>query len=328
VASPPTPPPIDGETEHPPRVLLALANARARMFVLLFAPFSLGTWLRYFFFIMMARTNPLKSFSELAARLLQLQQPAQGVKPESAAQLPRLMAERLATKWDAFIAAPLSEQLTTGSLAVLVAVLSVFVSLYISSWGAFLLLHGWHNPRARLHEAFLHSRAYIAPYLKWKCLYTIPLLLIILTGVFYIFITNLLPLGRGELRCFGTVMPLLVTLVTLGALFLLIFLNFLTDQFIAPLMFWRNADIPRAFALLWRCVSNHPLAFVGFVILYAAFMLAASVFFVALLPVGQGNASLPALFLLPILFVPFFTLLRGLALFYLSQWRPDLTQNR
>jgi len=326
LAAPTTPPPLDGATEHAPRVLLALAHARVRMFSLLFNPFSLGTWLRYFFFIMMARMSPL---SDLGGRLMQLQQPDQAnatVVP--ATQLLHLAAQRLVTKYDTFLAAPFSEQLSTGALALLVPILSVAVSLYISSWGVFLFLHGWHNPRARLQESFLNSRYYIAGYLKWKFLYTIPLLLIFLTGIAYIFTTIILPFGRGQPLPTPTLATQLATLATLASIFLLAFINFLTDQFIAPILFWRNPDIPRAFALLWRCISSHPLTFLRFLLAYFIFMLAASFFFVVLLPAGQTNASLPVLFLLPILFVPFFTLLRGFALFYLVQWRSDLTQNK
>ncbi len=333
LAAPVTPPPLVGATESEPRVLPAFASARNRMFALLFQPFLLGTWIKYLFFIMMARMNPLPNFVNVSQPV---DAGAAASDPVTSAQLLEKVtheltkvAQALAGQWDAFVAASFTQQLLNGAGYCLLLVLSIFFSLYICSWGVFLLLHSWHNPRARLHEAFLFSRAFVPGLLKWKCLYTVPLVAVILAGAAMLFARLVLPYGRTlELPPdWREIVRLASGLITIPFIALMV-INFVVDQFVAPMVYWRDADVRRGLRLWVRCVCAYPLAFVRFILVYVLFMVLAGIVAVVVLSAGGGGApSLFKLIVLQVALIPLFLLLRGFSLFYLVQWRPDLTHD-
>jgi len=317
----PLPPAAEGGA---PSVRAALSHALGRMFQMLFKPFAAGVWMKFCLFIMMARMNPL---SELAARVLQTVREPGDPAPEYGPQLALGLAQRLAAKWDAFAAAPFSGRLSDAVLAFLVLALTLVLALHVGGWGVFLLLHGWRNPRARLLESFSGIRGSTGAFIRWKFAYTLPLAAVFLAGAFVFFKEAVLPFSRGVLvdaaepRVWGSF------LVWGGALALLSFVNFLTDQFAAPLMGLSGGSVRGAFALVWRCAAQHPWPFARLVLAYGVFMSLAAFFPLAAMAQAQtGNAGALGLVLLCAGFVPFHVLMRGLALCYLEQWRPGLVK--
>jgi len=311
-------PPAGGEGGAP-SVRAALSHALQWMFQILFKPFTTGVWLRLFLFVMMARMNPLK---ELAGRVMQVTREAGDAALEPA-QLARVMAQRLVAKWDAFAADSLSGQFSDGALVALVLALTLVITLHVSGWGVFLLLHGWHNPGARFTEAFNTCRGFTRDFIRWKFLYTLPLVAVVLGGAFVFFKEALLPYARGAVleaagpRVWGSL------LAGFGAFALLAVLNYLTDQFAAPLMRQRGVGVRGAFALVWQCAAQHPWAFARLAAAHGVFTALASLFPALALAGGHAEgAQVFALFLIVMGFVPFHILMRGLALYFLAQWRP------
>jgi hypothetical protein len=311
----------DGE---PPSVRAAFSHAINRVFQILFKTFSAGVWTRLFLFIMMARMNPVK---ELAARILQVAGGADAPALEPGPNMARMLAQRLAGKWDAFTAAPFSGQFSDAAVMLLVLVLTLVVALHVSGWGVFLLLHGWHNPRARFGEAFNNVRGLARPFIRWKFAYTLPLLALFLAGAFVFFKEAVLPFARGAevdvavARVWGSL------LAWGGALALLSTVNFLTDQFAAPLMWLVGGSVRGAFALVWQCAKRYPWAFARVTLAYGMFFGLVTLFTALVFAGGRtGSAGVLWLALLFTGYVPFHVLMRGFALCYLAQWRPELAR--
>jgi len=271
----------------------------------------------------MARMNPL---TELAGRVFQITRDP-GDSAMEPVLLARVLAQRLAAKWDAFAGATFSGQLSDGAVVALVLALTLVVALHVSGWGVFLLLHGWHNPRARFFDAFNGSRAFTREFIRWKFAYTLPLVAVCLGGGFVFFKEAVLPFARGAAPV-EVAGPWIwaALLAGCGALMLLSILNFLTDQLAAPLMWLRGVGVRGAFALVWRCVAQHPWVFARLAVAYGVFMTLASLFpALALAQAQPDKANFFALLLITMGFVPFHILMRGFTLCYLAQWRPEPT---
>jgi len=319
----PLPLPRMGEGDAP-SVRAALSHALNRMVQILFKPFAAGVWLRLFLFIMMARMNPL---AELAARVMQVTRNPDDPAMEPA-QLARFLALRLAEKWDALATATLSGRFADAAVVLLVLLLTLVVTLHVSGWGVFLLLQGWHNPQTRFAEAFNRSRGFTRAFIRWKFVYTVPLVAVFLCGMFVFFKEAVVPFSRGAVvdasgpRVWGSLLALG------GAMALLTLMNFLTDQFAAPLMWLRGVGVRAAFALVWRCAARQPFAFARLAAAYGVFTALASLFFTAsaVSQAQTGNPNVLGLFMICAGYVPFHVLMRGLVLFYLAQWKPGLAR--
>ena len=308
----------EDEEEFAPRVFTALRDARRHMVRLLFAPFSIAVWIKFYFFIMMANMRPLEN---LAGHFTKTFQKVAG--NESTLTMPSMLsglARELVAMWEAFLLAPTGQQIA----GVLMVLLSIVVALYICSWGVFLFLHLWHTPRARLSEIFMLNRNGVRDLMKWKFCYALPLLTVLLACAAVLFATVVRPVAcdsEVDFRHWKVWAPFLGCGIA-GALLTLT--NFLTDQLVAPLMYWRQASVRRAFAWVGQCVCAHPFSFVAFALVYAGLILVSSFFVALFLTPAQGEISPFILLLLMACFNPFFVFLRGLSLFYLVQWRPDL----
>lgn len=225
--------------------------------------------------------------------------------------------------------ASLREELTPAlvrTAAALWLVLTVITG-WLRARGAFMVMHGWLHPDATIPQCWTAGRHGGHALFLFRVGYN--LLLFALTALIgvclyaYVFV----PLSNGA--AFEGALAIRGFLLVLGiSLLLAVWLTVavLTTHFVVPIMYWRRAGVLAAWRVLLEFCRERPAALTIYFTMYT--VLLHVVLAAMLLGMCCTCCCLSYLLMLPfvngLLYLPATIFFRGLGIFFLRQWRPDL----
>ena len=300
----------------------AMQQAWDRMVAILFRPFDLARWFAIGFCAWIAT---------LSSGGINL--PTKGIDMKSlhANPTPEACRDLLIQSYHNLLAELARVGISLVALLVICGAFMIFwavVVCWLRARGAFMLIHRWHRPDAPVKECWAAGRhlgqSLFAFRLAFGLLMFVCTILICVGAAFSV----VMPLLHGvgftqtmQLWALGWLTALL-TVLAIGTT-----VKLLLDHFVAPIMYWRRVMVFTAWRPVLALCNEQPAAIVIFLTLYPLLAFAAGL---AALLLGCGTCGIGCcLMLLPyigaVVLLPRDLFFRGIGIYFLRQWRPDLT---
>jgi hypothetical protein len=312
--------PLSGVTGKRPSCLAAVSQAFERMVALLFRPFDISRWFSIGFCAWIAYIGTQSSIN-----------PNPNFKGADAASA-ETFKQKFDPVLDKILALPSDlpgpDQLAMVSGILAFGLLLALLFCRLRSRGDFMFLHRWYKPDASVSQCWWSARAAGRELFVWRVYFFLAAALLwalLGTAVYATVLRPYVAAGKqwGEALVYPAIgcatAALLLGLAMQGV-------AFLTKTFVVPVMYWHGVTASRAWLAVFSLCNQYPFAVLGYLVCAAGCVVAVlfAVFAFVVLTCCLGIIPLALPYVGSVLLLPYTLFLRGCAVCFLSQWRPDL----